>query len=115
MNSPDWERLSVDPLVTPIMKVPFLLGLLALLLPLQFACAQNSPAGRALSFPGGSLLFLTRQPRSVQLTWSGDPRNQLETTSDLTDQKWSKVPGGTGTNTVSLPVEAPPAFFRVVP
>ncbi len=58
-------------------------------------------------------LFLVPEERSVRLFWSGDPRNRLEISSDLSSGAWTAVPGIPETNTVVLDVEDLPKFFRV--
>jgi len=41
-------------------------------------------------------LFVSQQSGSLQLSWSGDPRNQLETISDLGGEAWSESTGWHG-------------------
>lgn len=59
-------------------------------------------------------LFLVPEERAVRLFWSGDPRNRLEVTSDLSSGVWSAVPGVSDTNTTTLNVADLPGLFRLV-
>jgi hypothetical protein len=60
-------------------------------------------------------LFISQADGFISLSWSGDPGNQVETTTDLTSGAWMPLPGVANTNAVSLPVGDQPAYFWVVP
>ncbi len=59
-------------------------------------------------------LFLVPGDGSLRLAWSGDPRNRLETATDLATGVWSVVSGITETNAMNLTVGDLPGFFRIV-